>query len=302
MVGRSCIYALLILCSQLSAQVVGHNGSIVQHNNSSLQYTGTALNVYNNGRTDTAYVYFVMGQSNTGQSSTDSIPTDSAMYKGLITNSKIYNPLYQSALLPMNVGLNTHVRALGWENPYPKGFDGEGVLAYKMSQQTDKELVFFKYGVGSSTLGTHWRKGYWMYDSAIIKYAPKMIDAVLAENKIPIVKAMIWIQGESDDVDSATYHGYLSSFFDSISADLDSVYLTKGLIFNESYKKLIIQLKPGSAMYTKGVEDAQKAYCGIPNNNAVLIGTTDVQTLADNTHYSWRGHLKIGWKLYNTLR
>lgn len=301
MVGRSCAYALLIFCSQVSGQIVGHNGQRVGHDGNLLSYSGSTISGSTNGRMDTAYIYFIMGQSNTGQSSVDSIPTDSAMYKGLIYNSKIYNPLYQAALLPLNVGGNTNLRALGWENNFQKGFDGEGVFAYKMSRHVDKELVFFKYGVGSSTLGTHWRKGYWMYDSALIKYAPKMVDAVLSENKIPVMKAVFWIQGESDDVDSSTYHGYLNAFFDSVTVDMSKYYTARGIIFNSDYKKLIVQLKPGSGMYTAGVDKAQQAYCDIPANHAVLIGTTDIPMI-DNIHYSWVGHLKLGWKIYNILK
>lgn len=301
MVGFKSSFILLILCGTLSAQQVKYQGKIVVNEGKGLRYSGSHLNTNNYAPIDSAYIYLIFGQSNVGQSSVDSIPLDSAKYKGIISNVKIYNPLYDDALLTINVGVNTNILALGWDNPFPKGFGCEASFGYNMSRYTCNQLVFYKFGVGSSTLENHWRKGLWMYDSAIVKYLPKVIDAVYAENKYPIIKSIIWIQGESDDVDSATYHSYLTSFFNSISNDADSIFTSKGLYFNTEYKKLIFQLKPGSGLYTDGVAKGQQGYCHVSSNNAILVSTIDIP-LVDNIHYSWRGHLKLGWKVFDLLK
>ena len=244
-------------------------------------------------------VYVILGQSNTGVPTVATMPVDSqAKYSGIISNAYIFNPVYQSKWQALNVGVNSLIYCYDSSKCIPTGFGVEAAIAYNLGKA--KPVYFYKYGFGGTSMHQDWYKGNWLYRRAILNGLLPALDSLVAQNKIPVIKDVIWIQGESDAIEGfqSFYETELNQFFIDLKTDIDNKLLSLNLP-QSNYTKTIVVLNSnfgaGTVSARSTVIDAQLNYIRNYQNKTKLLYGDDLPRL-DNLHYNAYSQLRLGWR------
>lgn len=249
---------------------------------------------------DTVELYIFSGQSNVGRSRTSEMTgEEAALYAGLIPNSKILNPyLSDSLLYPLNVGVNTMLDDADAQDE----FGAEASLLKTLQNENPKYRYLLKYGDGNTSMQAFWsalanRVG-WLN---LLSYTTNIANAIIAEGKIPVLKAFIWMQGESDAGSESFANNYgwrLQGCFDSFKTHWDN-YLTANSMAPQTYKWVVGRIKD-IYEFSDTLRAQQQAFCDLESNNAVLIDR-DSYPLRDPSHLSATGNILFGLAIKNEL-
>lgn len=236
-------------------------------------------------------VYILMGQSNAvgiGKSSEASSDANSIFgsvwpFKIWINDASSWAP--GSTLLTSQLGY----------------FGPELYLASGLYQGGENDFYIFKYAVGATTLAGNWkaRGGGGLYDKAIASYQ-KARSAICKTGKLPVIKGMFWMQGESDAADPTMTQNYatnLRTLISQVRTDLISgkVPFIIGLINSKS----------GVWAYANQLR-GQQASAAKNSTNVYTIETNDLPIYPSactaspecNAHYNTQGQKGLGIRFY----
>lgn len=236
-------------------------------------------------------VYIFAGQSNCGRAKWSGATADEKKeYGGALLNVKIFNGIFK--YVPLQAGINT--RMYDYHDTTEMG--AEVSFAHNLTGQN----CIIKVGCGNTSLAGFWMPyhatGY-LYLRDAVRQA---LDSVRANGKVPVLKAFIWIQGESDSVDStmaANYFMNLTRFF----IDFNSWYKTMDTAVSH-FKTVIAEVNgidDPQEIYREQVRSAQHRYCD--STGAILINT-DSYPMQDVVHYSIAGQLEFGNDIFNKIK
>jgi hypothetical protein len=173
--------------------------------------------------------------------------------------------------------------------------------ALKDSSNLEKAYII-KCGYGNTDLANWWLTA---GEGDLYRYTDKAIRLLVQQNKKPVLKGFIWMQGENDATDSAwasQYQNNLQTFFSQFDQFYSNEMLTVGLV-SPSYKKIIARINGSqdpSEIYRNTVRSYEEAFCAA-NPNSILINT-DNYPLFGGVHYTISGQIQFGLDIYHALK
>ncbi len=288
------LFVSLNACSQVS---INGEGSPVRINGSGIPLGVNAQNHVTGNEID---VYILAGQSNVGRSRVvEMTASEAGSYSGTVLNAKVLNPyISTTAVNNLNIGVNTMLT----DQLNLDEFGAEAALL--KSLPTNRRRYLLKYGAGNTSMQAFWsaaanRVG-WLNIEA---YTRSMVNVIIADGKVPILKAFIWMQGESDAGSESFANNYgwrLQACRDSFAVLWDSI-LTANSLPAQSYKWVVGRIKLTDALYDDTLRAQQASFCAVQSNNAVLINT-DSYPLRDASHYSATGQISFGLAILTALQ
>lgn len=249
---------------------------------------------------DTVFVFVLWGQSNVGRARESEMSgAEADLYSGLITNSKILNPyLSDTELYSLNVGTNTMLD----DADNLDEFGCEASLLKTLQNEDPHPRYLLKYGDGNTSMQGFWsaaanRTG-WLN---LLTYTTNIANAIIAEGKIPVMKAVIMMQGESDAASESFANNWgwrMESCYDSFKTHWASI-LTANSLPAQEYKWVI-----GRVLDVAPFSDTIRTYivnfCSDPENNAEWIDM-DSYPMRDASHYSATGQIMFGLDIKNAI-
>lgn len=231
-----------------------------------------------------ADVIIIAGQSNAvGRADNTNLPA----YLQGNQPSYIFNP---SGFQVLNS--NTHNN--NQFNNKTDDFGSEMELAYQYNQMTGDSLYIIKYAVGGTRLypdaGMDWSVSSTneYYDSLLV-YIDSALTWIRDEGKNPIIKAIVWHQGESDMNDGTYANGYEEQFTSLVNG-LRTYLNTPELMFISA-----IPDPPYYYPYKTTVQQAIKAVASAISGVTVIDFTQEKFTYkADNIHLNYSDQIMFG--------
>lgn len=240
------------------------------------------------------------GQSNMGRSVTGEMTAEEqTAYAGTHDSVMIHNGRYAATFQTMVIGTNTILDGVG-------EFGAEASLYKSLNQFRNKKRYLIKYGVGNTSMYLYWKPGGIGY-TALIDNVADAIAEIAAAGKYPRLSAFYWMQGENDATSptwAAAYEDNLELFFDTFKNDYDSILALHGFVQRWPWVKVLGKINGidnPTMTERETVRAAQVAYCAVASNNAILIDTDDLP-LKDNVHYSARGQILLGQRIYEIIK
>jgi hypothetical protein len=176
-------------------------------------------------------------------------------------------------------------------------------IASKLVAAGQKDFYIFKYAVGGTTLQGDWksRGGGGLYDKTIASLASAK-QAICATGKNPVVKAMFWMQGESDGANQSMALNYGSNLQRLISQSRQDFLGNAPLVIG------LIDTAAGLWPYGEFVRNHQRAAASA-SNRIGYIETNDLPlyptqcTLSSGAecaaHYTTSGMITLGKRFYD---
>lgn len=182
-------------------------------------------------------------------------------------------------------------------------FGPDLVISYLLDTNGLSDFYTFKYAVSGTSLATDWGSrgtgGY--YDKAVASLK-KSEKAICATGKNPVVKAVFWMQGESDASDATMAASYGNNLTRLISQSRqDYLGATSPFIIG-----LIDNYVPGLWPYADEVRNQQKSVAA-KAVRAAYVETNDLQIYNSPCtsspecvdHYNTLGQYGLGTRFYN---
>lgn len=247
---------------------------------------------------DTAYGYVIWGQSNVGRArESEMTAEEAALYSGLIPGVKILNPyLSDTELYPLNVGVNTMLD----DADNLDEFGCEAALLRTLQNENPRNRYVLKYGDGNTSMQGFWsaaadRPG-WLN---LLTYTTNWANAIIAEGRIPVLKAVIMMQGESDAANESFANNWgwrMDSCYNSFKAHWQAI-LTANSMPAQNYKWVMGRVLD-VAPFSDTIRSYMANFAAIPEKNAVMIDM-DSFPLRDPSHYSATGQIMFGLAIKN---
>jgi hypothetical protein len=176
------------------------------------------------------------------------------------------------------------------------GFGPELSLGSDLAAAGPHRIAVIKYAIGSAGLQQNYKK---LSPTGVAHYAPMidhvkaMLGQLTAQGYTPTIRAMFWLQGETDALDTShapLYAANIKQFITDVRSDLAAPDLPFHLTeINPNMPTL-----KGLAGTTK-VNDALLAAAQADPTRVFFITTRDIKTgFADATHYSADQTIDIG--------
>jgi hypothetical protein len=242
---------------------------------------------------DTIEVYILAGQSNAAGVG-DTTLINNVRYEGVQDSSFFYD-----------------YKTKQWQNYHPgytfewgTGFGIEDSFLKEMYSYRHKKQYLIKYAWGGSYLyqvdGPDWNVNSIAEYNYHLKHIIRMAnDNAANAGHYFLVKAVIWIHGESDANNatySAAYRANMEAFFTGLRAHL------KSMSRSYNFPVVLVRLKKTSAWGGTTMYDIQTTYC--TDGKATLISTDDaaIAINPDNVHYSTTGLINLGINIADSLK
>jgi hypothetical protein len=241
---------------------------------------------------NTAYVYIIAGQSNTGRAVASSLPSN---LQSPITNAFIFNRS-TNLLETLQAGVNTLLA----DNTAGQ-FGPEVKLASLLQPYLGRKIYFLKYGVGASKLaadtGNDWNVSSTneLYNN-LKTYITTLKTALLSSGKTPVIKAIIWMQGE-EDATNATHAAAYEANLTALIGDIRTFLVLPNLPFIIGR---INGASDASEVYRADVRAAQAAVDSAVANTYLI--DTDSYPLQDTVHYNYNGQQTFGQDIFNIAK
>lgn len=253
-----------------------------------LEVTGDAVTSFDSlaaativSSTATLAVFLLAGQSNAdGRGAIDDLspPYDSAQPLVLAYTDGGGDPW--PALIP------------GWNNDGENMFGPEIKFGYDAVLRSNGiPIGIIKSAEGGTSLAVDWCKGGDNYNDLMTQITNAQGTRTI------VIKALIWVQGERDAVQSDYANAYqfnLTQFLSDIRSDLSLPNLPVVIC------KLHTSLPVGSYPYASTVRAAQVAVA-TADSYAVAVDTRDISLNVDNIHYDADGCLELGARAATAL-
>jgi len=251
---------------------------------------------------DTAYVYVIAGQSNTGaawiDNTLDPFPEDSTHYLSKMTGKYIFCNAWDTSYYGLDVPRWREVecgRNTAMHDPvyYSNRYGFETSFAYYMPANT----YILKYSRGSAAIDYFKGETNHFYLTQIYRGFGQLKTL----GKIPKLKAYIWNQGESDCTTLEKSQAYYVSL-DSLFTQFEREYVRICNIYDwpidtATYEKIIFQTR-NVCTYKDTVEQRKQLWVS-DNANAYYFPSTKYKFRYDSLHYTGLEYLEMGIDLYN---
>lgn len=246
-----------------------------------------------------------IGQSNTGWLGTGGMTDDQkAVYGGVVPETEIWNPAngaFGARWEPLKIGTNTRCENFA----DPTGFGAEASLFISLQKRKKARRFLYKQGQGGTSLAVDWKPvipyagGAGSRFAQFSQWLPLAVAQAEAAHVRLDLKAILWMQGETDAENEAMATAYLDNlraFFAAVDSLWQGLADKHGLPKGE-YRRIVGRINAPGFKYRDAVRTAQKAYCDDPASRAVLIDT-DRYPL-DWVHYTAAGQIQFGLDLFN---
>jgi hypothetical protein len=242
-------------------------------------------------------VFLLGGQSNAGGVGVISdLPDSSVLY-----NTEIM--LYHSA------SMNSGQPARQWTTLRPASnsagnFGPEIGFGNRMAElYPGRQIAIIKHAVGGTDLGADWNPG--TYSSDIDRFGPQFltfvetvdsgIDSLIAQGYTPVIKGMLWQQGERDARNSSygpAYGQNLSNFICRVRAQFKapSMPFVYGQVLPVALSGYAYRDQVRQGQFRVD-EDSGHVFA---TDGARLVMTDDLPMNSDNLHISATGQLELG--------
>ena len=158
---------------------------------------------------------------------------------------------------------------------------------------TNKKIALVKYARGGTNLAVNWDPASGPLYAAFITQVHQALNSLPKCYK-PVIKGMIWMQGESDALNGSyalKYRENLEKFIESVRAE-----------FADANIPFVIGQISESPVYGKNGKIVRQAQLKISQDmaRAALVVTSDLK-LQDDYHYDSKGVLELGSRFANTM-
>ncbi len=257
------------------------------------------------GTPKTVPFYIYIGQSNTGWlGSAGLTPEQKAAYGGVIPDTDIWNPAnggYKATWQPLQTGVNTRCENFA----DPTGFGAEVSLFASLQKRKKTRRLLYKQGQGGTSLAVDWKPVVPYAGGAGARWAQfsEWLPLAAAQAKelgySLDLKAILWMQGETDAETEASANAYLENlraFFVAVDG-LWQRSAEKNGFPKTAYKRVIGRINAPGFKFRDAVRKAQETYCADAANRAVMIDT-DKYPL-DWVHYTAAGQIQFGLDIFS---
>jgi hypothetical protein len=242
-------------------------------------------------------VFLLGGQSNAGgRGAISALPNSSVLYN-------------QSVMLYHSPSINSGRPARVWTTLRPASDSGgnfgpEIGFGNRMAElYPDRQIAIIKHAVGATNLGADWNPGANSRDvdhfgpqfTTFIETVDSGIDSLIAQGYTPVIRSMLWQQGESDSMSSSfgsAYDRNLSHFIKRVRAQFNAANMS--FVYGQ-----VLPLPLGPAVYRNQVrqgqfnvdEDSGEVFA---TDGARLVLADDLPMNSDNIHISAAGLIELG--------
>jgi hypothetical protein len=249
--------------------------------------------------------YIFIGQSNSGWLGIAGMTAEQkAAYGGIVPDTDIWNPAnggYKATWEPLHVGVNTRCENFA----DPTAFGAEASLFTRLQKQKRTRRLVYKQGQGGTSLAVDWKPVVPYSGGAGARYAQfsewLALAAAQAKDRGHTLdlKAVLWMQGETDaetEAAAAAYLENLRAFFVAVDGLWQKIREKHGYP-KTAYKRVIGRIHAPGFKFRDAVRKAQEAYCADAGNRAVMIDT-DKYPL-DWVHYTAAGQIQFGLDIFS---
>lgn len=259
------------------------------------------------GTPKTVPFYIFIGQSNSGWLGIAGM-TDAqkAAYGGIVPETEIWNPAngaFKAKWEPLQVGVNTRCENFA----DPTAFGAEASLFVSLQQQKKTRRLLYKQGQGGTSLAVDWKPVVPYAGGAGSRFAQftEWLGLATAQAKergeMLDLKAILWMQGETDAETEASANAYLENlraFFVAVDVVWRGLADKHGYP-KTSYRRVVGRINAPGYKFRDAVRKAQETYCRDASNRAVMIDT-DKYPL-DWVHYTAAGQIQFGLDIFAKL-
>lgn len=180
--------------------------------------------------------------------------------------------------------VKTNVEADNWFGP-------EIGLAETLSQ-TDDTYFILKYSYSGSDLYNHWEKENEGLYKALISFVNSSLDFLRENNYNPTIKALCWMQGESDSSKSHAkdYYNNLKRFVKNIREDLGDMRFIDAGISDATLWKEYKKINEAKERFSK--ESDNNYYFSTIDNG--IVAKEEPYDQIDYAHYDSLSTIKLG--------
>ena len=204
-------------------------------------------------------------------------------YNGLVANNYTYGEFGNGVFVPVDFGQGAKNTWLGPE---------VGLSKYLGTNDPTTRYYLVKVAWGGSKIG------WWVPNNTdaegknawgkLIFAVDKCLERLKSIGKIPVIKSMLWFQGESDSVKTAEFASTYASKF---------VKFKNGLL--KRYNSYISSDFEWISAGISTLSTSAWTYCDIINeqlkeNSDKYINETETLTMLNNSHYTAQSYLTIG--------
>ncbi len=249
-------------------------------------------------------VFLLGGQSNAaGRGATSELSDSSVLY-----NTEIM--LYHS------VSMNSGQPARQWTTLRPAsnstGYFGPEIgFGSRMEElYPGRQIAIIKHAVGGTDLGANWNPGTNSNDSdhfgpqfmTFVETVDSGIDTLIAQGYTPVIKGMLWQQGERDARDSSygpAYDRNLSHFIGRVRAQFDapSIPFVYGQVLPVALSGYAYRDQVRQGQFNVD-EDSGHVFA---TDGARLVMADDLPMSSDNLHVSAAGQIELGIRFADAL-
>jgi len=239
-----------------------------------------------------------IGQSNTGWLGAAGLSEEQKKeFGGVVPETEIWNPAngaYGAKWEPMTVGVNTRCENFADAT----AFGAEASLFARLQKQKKTLRLLYKQGQGGTSLAVDWKPGSGTRYGQFAAWLPSAVDQAVARGLHPELKAILWMQGETDAETEAASKAYLENlraFFTAVDGLWQGLVQKHGLPKTD-YKRVVGRINAPGFKFRDAVRKAQADYCADPAVRAVMIDT-DKYPL-DWVHYTPAGQIQFGLDIF----
>jgi Carbohydrate esterase, sialic acid-specific acetylesterase len=248
--------------------------------------------------------YIFIGQSNSGWLGTAGMSAEQkAEYGGVLPETDIWNPAnggYKAKWEPLQAGVNTRCENFA----DPTAFGPEASLFASLQKQKKTRRLLYKQGQGGTSLAVDWKPVVPYVGGAGSRFAQfsDWLPLAAAQAKdlgyALDLKAILWMQGETDAETEAAANAYLDNlraFFGAVDRLWQRISDQHGFP-KAACKRVIGRINAPGFKFRDAVRKAQETYCADAASRAVLIDT-DKYPL-DWVHYTAAGQIQFGLDIF----
>ena len=181
-----------------------------------------------------------------------------------------------------------------------EGYFGPEVGIAEILSEENERVFIIKYSYSGTCLQTKWLDGYNKKNElyyAFVKFVNESLKYLISKNYVPIIRAMCWMQGESDAYEDTapTYGKALDYFVTNIRKDFKKYIHNNGMVFIDAGIS-------DSYLWSKYIEINNQKLDFSKNENNVYIDTIQEKLTynlepiesPDIAHYDSMSMIKLG--------
>ncbi len=232
---------------------------------------------------------------------------------GLSDRSVLYN---ENIMLYHSSSINSGQPARQWTTlrpaSYSMSFFGPEIgFGNRIAElYPNRQIAIIKHAAGATDLGAHWNPGVNSHDTphfgpqfkTFVQTVNSGIDSLIAQGYTPVIRSMLWQQGESDSMNSSYGNNYdrnLSHLIKRVRAQFNAPNMT--FVYGQ-----VLPFPLGPAVYRNQVRQGQMnvdedSGHEFATDGARFVPADDLPMNSDNLHLSAAGQIELGIRFAEAL-